>query len=243
MPTDSEHHLEARVALTEEDVLSMVRTDEFWPELIGYLRSNPKVVQTSTVCAALARLHEPDMDDRSLALALLEECAYLDNDKAQTFILDAITYRLSIESDSSFQSQLTQALKRITSGLTSKSQSSYPSAVSNEAAPVDWSDKEMALDSPTPSNAHVAKTDSNGLDLSDTYNPSLRERGILAFERDLPELMRTHHLQHVAYHGEFRIGPARTLPQLDRLIQRKNIRPNECVFRTIRTQVPLNLVS
>lgn len=66
-----------------------------------------------------------------------------------------------------------------------------------------------------------------------TWDPKMYDLGLRAFERDLPELMKTHHRQWVVYHGERRIGPATTFQQLDRICKEDAIPIGERVYRMI----------
>jgi hypothetical protein len=69
------------------------------------------------------------------------------------------------------------------------------------------------------------------------YDPSVYERGLVAFERDLPELLKTHFGQWVIYHGDHRFGPAETFQELDSACQQKRIPIGEQVVRMIEPEV------
>ncbi len=68
--------------------------------------------------------------------------------------------------------------------------------------------------------------------------PSIYERGLAAFERDLPELMKTHYRQWVIYHGERRFGPAKDPDELEAVCRREGFRLIDCVCRAIKRETP-----
>jgi hypothetical protein len=65
------------------------------------------------------------------------------------------------------------------------------------------------------------------------WDPQVYDIGLRAFERDLPELMKTHARQWVVYHGERRIGPAKRFQKLDRVCEKDGIPIGERVYRMI----------
>jgi hypothetical protein len=71
------------------------------------------------------------------------------------------------------------------------------------------------------------------------YDPSVYDRGLAAFERDLPELIKTHYRQWVIYHGERRFGPSKSLEKLEAVCRRERIRLIDCVRRAIDVETPL----
>src|SRR5260370_15296884 len=64
------------------------------------------------------------------------------------------------------------------------------------------------------------------------------QRGQAAFRRDLPELMKTHEGQWVAYHGDQRIGFARSKFKLVQECLRRGIPDEEFVVRGIAPEIP-----
>lgn len=62
---------------------------------------------------------------------------------------------------------------------------------------------------------------------------SLGERAVRAFERDLPTLLEERPGQWVLYHGDQRIGFARTPPELYQEIERRGFRRRDCVVLPI----------
>ncbi len=85
---------------------------------------------------------------------------------------------------------------------------------------------------------HAAST-SGDVVLPQGYDPSMYDRGLAAFERDLPELMKTYYRQWVIYYGERRFGPAETFQELEIACQRERIPLNEVVCRPIKRETPL----
>jgi hypothetical protein len=69
------------------------------------------------------------------------------------------------------------------------------------------------------------------------YDSSVYERGLIAFARDLPELLTTHYGHWVIYHGDDRFGPAETFQELDSACQEKRIPIGEQVVRMIEPEV------
>lgn len=59
------------------------------------------------------------------------------------------------------------------------------------------------------------------------------QRSTRAFERDLPDLLKSHYRQWVAYHGEQCLGFARTETQLYQRCLRQNLREDEFVVRSV----------
>jgi hypothetical protein len=72
---------------------------------------------------------------------------------------------------------------------------------------------------------------------SSGYDRSMYERGLVAFDRDLPELLKTHYGQWVIYHGDDRFGPAETFQELDSVCQAQRIPIGEQVVRMIEPEV------
>src|SRR4051794_11307481 len=66
-----------------------------------------------------------------------------------------------------------------------------------------------------------------------SWDPKMYDVGLKAFERDLPELMKTHHRQWVVYHGERRIGPFKKLERLDQVCKDLDIPIGERVYRVV----------
>ena len=63
------------------------------------------------------------------------------------------------------------------------------------------------------------------------------ERSQAAFRRELPELMKTHSREWVAYHGDQRIGFARTQFELYDLCFRRGLHDDEFVVRSIEPEM------
>ena len=59
-----------------------------------------------------------------------------------------------------------------------------------------------------------------------------------AFRRDLPELLKTHYRQWVAYHGEDRIRFGRTQLELYEECYRRGLRDDEFVVRSVEAEMP-----
>ena len=66
------------------------------------------------------------------------------------------------------------------------------------------------------------------------YDPAMYDRGVAAFERELTELMKTHHRQWVGYRGDCRFGPVKTLRMLDSLFKKAHVPLGERVYRIIQ---------
>ena len=64
------------------------------------------------------------------------------------------------------------------------------------------------------------------------------ERSQAAFRRDLPELMKSHYRQWVAYHGEQQIGLARSSFDLYDACSRRGLKCGEFVVRSIEPEMP-----
>lgn len=62
------------------------------------------------------------------------------------------------------------------------------------------------------------------------------ERGLALFERELPELMKTHRGKCVAYCGERRFGPADTYEEVDEEAQRSGLELNEMFYRLVEPE-------
>ena len=65
------------------------------------------------------------------------------------------------------------------------------------------------------------------------WDPKMYDIGLRAFERDLPELMKTHHRQWVVYHGERRIGPFKRLERLNKECEKLNLPIGEQICRVV----------
>jgi hypothetical protein len=63
--------------------------------------------------------------------------------------------------------------------------------------------------------------------------PPLIEQGLVAFRRDLPELLPKHEGKYVAYSGDRRIGITRSQWELDQRCLRQGLLPHEYVVRGI----------
>jgi hypothetical protein len=63
-------------------------------------------------------------------------------------------------------------------------------------------------------------------------------RAQAAFRRDLPDLMKTHYRQWVAYHGEDRIRFGRTQFELYEECYRRGLHDDEFVVRSIEPEMP-----
>jgi hypothetical protein len=77
--------------------------------------------------------------------------------------------------------------------------------------------------------------------VSKAWDPTMYDRGLQAFERDLPELMKTHHRQWVIYHGERRFGPSESYEVLDLDCQNEGVVLGERVCRVIEPDVILDV--
>ena len=66
------------------------------------------------------------------------------------------------------------------------------------------------------------------------YDRTMYDRGVAAFERELPDLMKTHHRQWVIYHGDRRFGPSKSLRKLNAICKRAQIPVLERVCRVVR---------
>ena len=63
-------------------------------------------------------------------------------------------------------------------------------------------------------------------------------RSQAAFRRDLPELLRTHYRQWVAYHGDDRIRFGRTQFELYEECYRRGLHDDEFVVRSVEPEMP-----
>ena len=63
-------------------------------------------------------------------------------------------------------------------------------------------------------------------------------RSQAAFRRDLPDLLKTHYRQWVAYHGEDRIRFGRTQFELYEECYRRGLHDDEFVVRSIEPEMP-----
>jgi len=63
-------------------------------------------------------------------------------------------------------------------------------------------------------------------------------RSQAAFRRDLPELLKTHYRQWVAYHGEDRIRFGRTQFELYEECYRRGLHDDEFVVRSVEPEMP-----
>jgi hypothetical protein len=63
-------------------------------------------------------------------------------------------------------------------------------------------------------------------------------RSQAAFRRDLPELMKTHYRQWVAYHGDVRVGFARNSFDLYDECFRRGLKRSEFVVRSVEPEIP-----
>jgi hypothetical protein len=68
--------------------------------------------------------------------------------------------------------------------------------------------------------------------------PPMIERSQAAFRRDLPELIKTHYYQWVAYHGDERIGFGRTETALYKECLRRGLKEDEFVVRMVAEDMP-----
>jgi hypothetical protein len=68
--------------------------------------------------------------------------------------------------------------------------------------------------------------------------PPLIERALAAFRRDLPELMKTHYRKWVAYHGDERIGFAKTETELYQECFRRGWTEEEFLVRSVEPEMP-----
>lgn len=69
------------------------------------------------------------------------------------------------------------------------------------------------------------------------------ERGLALFERELPELMKTHYGKCVAYCGERRFGPADTFEDLEEECRRVGLKPNQAMYRVVEPDNILDIAS
>ncbi len=69
--------------------------------------------------------------------------------------------------------------------------------------------------------------------LPPTFDRTMYDRGVAAFERELPELMKTHHRQWVIYHGDRRFGPSKSLRKLEQACKKEGIPVLERVRRIV----------
>lgn len=67
--------------------------------------------------------------------------------------------------------------------------------------------------------------------------PEMIERSQQAFRRDLDDLLKTHYRQWVAYHGDERVGFARTQTELYQRCLSKGWKEDEFVVRSVEPQV------
>ncbi|MBI1904023.1 MAG: hypothetical protein HYS13_23225 [Planctomycetia bacterium] len=67
--------------------------------------------------------------------------------------------------------------------------------------------------------------------------PPMIVRSQQAFARDLPELLKTHYFQWVAYHGDERVGFGRTETELYQRCFRRGLKDDEFVVRSIEPQI------
>ncbi len=67
--------------------------------------------------------------------------------------------------------------------------------------------------------------------------PAMIERSQAAFRRDLPELMKTHYRQWVAYHGDERVGFGKTERELYEKCLRYGWTDEEFVVRSIEPEM------
>lgn len=63
--------------------------------------------------------------------------------------------------------------------------------------------------------------------------PEIYERGCRAYERDLPELVKTHFGKCVAYYGDRRFGPTDTFDEVDAQCREAGVDQNFAIFRQI----------
>jgi hypothetical protein len=73
------------------------------------------------------------------------------------------------------------------------------------------------------------------------YDPSMYDRGVAAFERELPQLMKTHHRQFVGYRGDRRFGPVNTLRRLDSLFKKEHVPLGERVYRVVEPDTTFDI--
>ncbi len=64
------------------------------------------------------------------------------------------------------------------------------------------------------------------------------ERSQAAFRRDLPELLKTHYRQWIAYRGNERIGFGRTQFEMYEACYRRGLQDDEFVVRSIEPEMP-----
>jgi hypothetical protein len=68
--------------------------------------------------------------------------------------------------------------------------------------------------------------------------PPMIQRSLEAYRRDLPELMKTHYGQWVAYHGDQRLGFSRSKTALVQECLRRGIRDEEFIVDTVEPEIP-----
>jgi hypothetical protein len=66
----------------------------------------------------------------------------------------------------------------------------------------------------------------------------LAEQALLAFRRDLPTLLKERPREWVAYHGDRRVGIARTDLELYQLCARQGLPDDECIVCPIELEPP-----
>lgn len=71
----------------------------------------------------------------------------------------------------------------------------------------------------------------------------IHARGCRAYERDLPELMKTHYGKAVAYYGEQRFGPANTFDEVDSKCRKAGVDFNFVIFRVVEPDNILDVTS
>jgi hypothetical protein len=67
---------------------------------------------------------------------------------------------------------------------------------------------------------------------------TLGQRALRAFQRDLPKLLEERPWQWVLYHGDERIGFAKTSEELYEEIRRRGFGRRDCVIRSIEEPLP-----
>lgn len=72
-----------------------------------------------------------------------------------------------------------------------------------------------------------------GQKVDDRRIPPMIERSRLAFERDLPAMLKTHYFQWVAYHGDERIGFGRSKTALYQQCLKRGLKEEEFVVRSV----------
>jgi hypothetical protein len=73
---------------------------------------------------------------------------------------------------------------------------------------------------------------------SDDAIPEMIERSQRAFRRDLDDLLKTHYRQWVAYHGDERVGFAKTQTELYQRCLSNGWKEDEFVVRSVQPQMP-----